>query len=142
METPNPNASTGLEIASRLVKAVQFVVGLIVLALNVIGGYSVYLLWTVNKLGEFVQREVQSKLEFGWIVIALIVVVRLAMVAIGWILLVPIEARINGLNLRDREVAREVRYGAFSSLTAEALGLAVCVAVPLLIAFFRFGHFR
>ena len=139
---PSQNTSVGLEIASRFIKAIQLCVGLVCLAINVIGGYSVYLLWTIDRFAPTAQAEVQSRLEMGWFAIAGSVVFGLIKTALAWVILAPIEARIQGVNLRDPEVQTDRTISALWSVGGYMLMFAFYISVPLLIAHFRFRHFQ
>jgi hypothetical protein len=138
---PAPSAHPGLEIASRVVKLVIYAGNAVSWFAAAVGAYSVYALWTTEKESEWMGRIVQSRLELGWMAIGVMLLVRLAQMAIGWAVLVPLEAKIQGINLRDPEVASELRTSSWMRLALEGLSFAVYVAVPLLIAHFRFRHF-
>jgi hypothetical protein len=136
-----PSTHPGLEIAARLVKVTLFF-GTIVCWLAVaLGAYSVYLLWTTDKTDQWALNHVQSHLELGWIAIGIVVVIRLIQIAVGWAVLVPLEAKIQGVNLRDPEVASELRTSSIVRLALEGFSVLVYVAIPLLVAHFRFGYF-
>ena len=140
-DEPSPSANPGLEIASRLVKLVVYAGTGVSWLAAAIGAYSVYALWTTDKESEWMGSNVQSRLELGWMAIGVILLVWLAQIAIGWAVLLPLEAKIQGINLRDPEVASELRTSSWKRLALEGLSFAVYVAIPLLIAHFRFHHF-
>jgi len=142
MNAPASRETTGLEIASRVIKVIQFIGTLLIWLLYALGAYSVYALWTLDRTSTYFRSSVQSQLELGWIAIGLIVFLRLIQIAVGWAILVPIEARIQGLNIRDPEVASTLRTQSAIYLVLEAVSLAVVIAVPILIAHFRYGHFN
>ena len=73
--------------------------------------------------------------------VGLWVIVRLTQFAIAWAILVPLEARIRGVNLRNAPVAAEIRAADHRILGVEATSMVICVLVPLLIAHFRFNYF-
>ena len=137
-----PPPHTGFEIAARLVKVVLFFGTIISWIAVAFGAYSVYLLWTTEKTGEWASSNVQPRLELGWIAIGIMVFVRLVQIAIGWAVLAPLEAKIQGINLRDPEVASELRTSSLVRLGFEGVTIVFYVAVPLLIAQVRFGYFR
>lgn len=139
---PQPPAHTAFEIAARLVKVFLFLGTIVAWIAVALGAYSVYLLWTTEKTGEWVLSNVHSRLEFGWIAIGAMVVVRVVQIAIGWAVLTPLEAKIQGIDLRDPEVAKELRTSSVVNLALEGFTVIVYIAVPLLIAHFRFGYFR
>lgn len=141
MSEPSVRGTTALEIASRLIKIIQFFGTILIWLLYALGAYSVYALWTLDRTSSYFRSDLQSKLELGWIAIGLIVLIRLLQIAIGWAVLLPIEARIQGLNLRDPEVASALRARSGMLLALEAVSLAVVIAVPILIAQFRYGYF-
>ena len=128
-----PENTTTYEIMSRLVKVIVNLVSLVILGLWALGAYSVYELWTAG--------DVRKNLELGWVAIGLWVIIRLIQFAIAWAILVPLEARIRGVNLRDPIVAAEIREADRFHLGLEAICLLFCVFVPLLIAHFRFNYF-
>ena len=133
--------SHGYEIASRLVKVVLYALTGLTWLFVAMGAYSVYALWTTDRTNEWVQSSLRSSLELGWIAIGLIMVTRLIQIAVGWAVLAPIEARIQGVNLRDPEVAKEIRTASSVNLGLELFSLLVYIAVPLVIAHFRFQYF-
>jgi hypothetical protein len=137
-----PQPHTGFEIAARLVKVVLFFGTIISWIAVAFGAYSVYLLWTTERTGETVSGNVYSRLELGWIAIGIVVLVRLVQIAIGWAVLAPLEAKIQGINLRDPKVASELRTSSLVRLGIEGVTIVFYVVVPLLIAHFRFGAFR
>lgn len=138
----DPKSDTvGLEITTRIIKLIQIVGTIFIWLLNFFGMYSLYLLWNINKSAAYLHSEVQSKLELCWIAIGLILFLRLIQIGINWAILMPLEARIQGINLRDPEVAAEIREASWANLVFEAISFIVIVAVPLLIAQFRFGQF-
>lgn len=141
MNAPPTRDTTVLEIASRVIKVIEFLGTLLIWFFYALGAYSVYALWTVDRASTYFRSNVQSQLELGWIAIGLIVFIRLLQIAIRWAILAPIEARIQGVNLRDPEVASALRTQAAIYLILEAISLAVVIAVPILIAHFRYGHF-
>ena len=78
----------------------------------------------------------------GWLAIAGSVVFGLIQTALAWVILAPIEARIQGVNLRDPEVQTDRTISALWSVGGYMLMFAFYISVPLLIAHFRFRHFQ
>lgn len=133
--------STGLEIMSRLIKLLNVIGGLLLWLLYFLGAYSVYLLWNVDQSSQYFRSHVEKQLVLGWITIGAIVFIRLSQLAMNWVILVPIEARILGIDLRDSKVSAETREGLLQNLRLEGIILVFLIAVPLLVAYFRFDYF-
>ena len=138
---PNQEQAPGYEIAARLVKVVVYALTGLMWMFVALGAYSVYALWTADAKSDWLQSNIRSSLELGWIAIGLVVVARLVQISIAWAILMPIEARIQGVNLRDPEVAKELRTASSVNLVFELFSLAVYLAVPFAIAHFRFNYF-
>jgi hypothetical protein len=138
---PDQIQAPGYEIAARLVKVLLFGLTGLMWVFVAFGAYSVYALWTADKASEWLQSNLRSSLEFGWLAIGAIVVTRLVQIAIGWAVLAPIEAKIQGINLRDPEVAKEIRTTTSLNLVFELTSLVIYIAVPLAVAHFRFRYF-
>jgi hypothetical protein len=138
---PDQIQAPGYEIAARLVKVLLFGLTGLMWVFVALGAYSVYALWTADKSSEWLQSNLRSSLEFGWLAIGAIVVTRLVQIAIGWAVLAPIEAKIQGINLRDPEVAKEIRTTTSLNLVFELTSLVIYIAVPLAVAHFRFRYF-
>lgn len=132
---------TSYEIAARLVKLVIFFGTFLNWIASIAGAVSVYQLWNVDKMSDGVMNSVSSKLELGWIAIGSILLIRAIQIAIGWAILMPIEAKIHGINLRDPEFSREVREQSRINYFIEFFSLIVLIVIPLLIAHFRFHYF-
>ena len=135
-----PSPSATLEIAARLVKLVLFFGSALVWVGYALGAYSIYQLWTVDRKSEWLASNVDRAVSFGWYCIGFIVLVRIFQVAVGWAVLTPIEAKIQGVNLRSPEVASELRSTSAFLLVSEAFTIAGLIAVPLLISHFRYGQ--
>jgi hypothetical protein len=134
------NDSVSLEIASRLIKVALMLgtaLGWIVAAL---GAYSVVQLWTLERNGDWFIGQIEDYLQLGWVCIAVIVLIRAGQLAVAWAVLAPIEAKIQGVNLRDRTVAMELKVEFTAQFLLEAVGVLVLVAVPIAIAYFRHGY--
>lgn len=142
MTTPDTRDATSLEIASRLIKTLLFLGTIVRWGLFALGAFSVYMLWNVNPTEQFADSLINDALIIGWIAIGLMIVVRGVQIGIGWAILAPIEARIHNINLRDPEVAESVRSQSKLQLLIEAVVLTILVAIPLLIAHFRFHYFQ
>jgi hypothetical protein len=135
------NANVGLEIFARLVKVFQGFLTLLVWFTYALGGYSVYLLITVSSRERYASDAAWGYVFGGWCALAAIVFLRLVQMAIGWAIYLPIEARIRGINVRDPVVVAEVRGNYLGMLISEGAGLLVCLAIPLIIFYIRFGRF-
>jgi len=138
-ESPSVNASATLEIVARWVKRVVDLGAGLVWVGYVVGAYSVYQLWTLDRTSEWFSSSVSEAITFGWFCIAFIAFFRAAHFAVAWAVLMPLEAKITGVNLRDPLVAAEVRSASTFALVMEVISIVVLVAVPLLIARFRYG---
>jgi len=141
MTAPTPNTATGLEIAARLVKVVVWSGTALIWLAYAVGIYSLYQLWSLDHASEWFRSNLDHALFVAWLCIGFIVVVRVVQIVIGWAVLVPIEATIQGINLRDPEVAGTLRTSTKVNFLLEAITLAILVSVPLLIAHFRHGYF-
>lgn len=137
----SPQGSVALVIACRFLKATRLLISLIIFIVTVAGGYSVYLLWGINPLSLEAQHEVQAKLEIGWLTVGAIAVLGLLDMALNWIFLAPMEARVKGVDLHNPEVAAEKFTEALGVFFAWICGIAFYLAVPASIAYIRFGHF-
>jgi hypothetical protein len=139
-QTAEVQPHTGLEIVSRISKVILFIATLFSWGLSLVGAYSVYLLWNVDPSGDFLKSHLRDALTMGWVAISAIVLIRLVQIILGWAILAPIEARLLRVDLRDPEIAEDLRTRSRIGLTLEAIALTVYIAVPLLIAHFRFGY--
>lgn len=142
MDQITPSPHTGLEIASRITRVIFFGIGgLLLWGLNIGGAYAVYRLWTVDKSGLYWQSDVSTNLTICFAILIGIVLVRGVQLSVSWAVLLPLNARILGVDLRDPQVRSDLRTDSAFRLGFEAFGLVVCLAVPLAIAHFRFSHF-
>lgn len=137
----NQEQAPGYEIAARLVKVFLYALTGLTWMFAALGAYSVYALWTTDRTSDWLHSELTSSLKLGWSAVGLMAVTRLVQIAVGWAILTPIEARIQGINLRDPEVAKELRTASSVNLVFELFILAIYVVVPIAIAHFRFGYF-
>lgn len=131
------NGSVGLEIASRFVKITSFVITTISWLLLVIGAWTLYLLWVEPTSSAKAGDRLLSCLA----VILAIAALALLQGLIRWVLLVPLEAKIRGIDLRDPAVARGVRDKNIREVVLAIFTLLGFASVPLLIAHFRHDYF-